>query len=112
MGTEALIAQGFPIHPVIHKGLQLSCFSLEPESSSHHRTARTMRMQAGNSMQTFAIAVQFLFMMLHVDVAAPDCTDYSTLTDYRLQITLIQIQESLSLSPFSLESSVLSSLES
>ena len=68
MGTEALIAQGFPIHPSIHAGLQLCCFGVPPLNPP--RRARVVRVQAGNSMHLFVISVQFLYLLAHAPVKA------------------------------------------
>lgn len=63
-GSEALLLQGFPVHPVLHKGLKLSSYHFPNPS----RSSRTMRTQAGNSMHVGAITVQILYVLLYAQV--------------------------------------------
>lgn len=68
-GTEALLAQAFPVHHGIHKGLHLCCFNVPAKSEdgpSFQRVSRVMRQQAGNSMNLFAMTVQYLYLLLYV----------------------------------------------
>lgn len=62
-GREALLAQAFPVHFVLHQG---ACSFNVPSSK---RWSRVMRQQAGNSMNLFALTVQYLYMMLYTKVS-------------------------------------------
>ena len=68
-GTEALLAQAFPVHHGIHKGFRLCCFNVPAKSEDgplFQRVSRVMRQQAGNSMNLFAMTVQYLYLLLYV----------------------------------------------
>lgn len=66
-GTEALVAQAFPVHHTLHKNFRVCPFNVAlPHDGC--RSSRVMRQQAGNSMNLFAITVQFLYLMLYVEV--------------------------------------------
>ena len=66
-GTEALVAQGFPVHPIIHKGLDLCGFNVLKLLDPFAFSTRSMRAQAGNSMHLRVIAVQFLHFLKNVE---------------------------------------------
>ena len=70
-GTEALVAQGFPVHPVIHEGAggKFCCFNVPVSEGEYKREARYLRQQAGNSMHLFVMTVQILFVLTHSKVA-------------------------------------------
>lgn len=62
-GTEAMVAQAFPLHHSLHQNIKVCSFHVPSETI---RVSRAMRQQAGNSMNLFAMTVQFLYLMLYV----------------------------------------------
>lgn len=66
-GTEALVAQAFPLHHSLHQNIKVCSFHVPSESL---RASRVMRQQAGNSMNIFAMTVQFLYLMLYVKASS------------------------------------------
>ena len=47
-GTECLLTQGFPVHPLLHKDYRISCFNFPRKPGD--RKPRAVCAQAGNSM--------------------------------------------------------------
>ena len=104
-GTEALVAQGFPVHPIMHpeetkekRGMNLCSFNWWRPG----RQARIMRKQAGNSMHLFAITVQFLYILMHVKVSLPDLSTKRMVFDTDTFDRVLWVLPFASFAPFSL----------
>ncbi|CAE7468613.1 unnamed protein product [Symbiodinium necroappetens] len=65
-GTEVLVTQAWPVHPILNAGMLVTPFHADVDSSG--RTSRGLRAQAGNSMNLFMLAVQLLHTLCHVQV--------------------------------------------
>ena len=100
-GTEALLAQSWPVHPIIHNAnLQCCCFRVKADTD---RSAKRMRVQAGNSMNLFVIQVQLLHMLLYGQVGILVGCPCMTLLNLLESKQVIQCQTSYKCSQFCLE---------
>ncbi|CAE7399305.1 unnamed protein product [Symbiodinium sp. CCMP2456] len=64
-GTEVLVTQAWPVHPIVNAGMKVTPFHVD---SPDPRMSRVLRAQAGNSMNLFMLTVQFLHTLCHVEV--------------------------------------------
>ena len=63
MPTEALVAQGFPVHPVIHMNQQLCSFAMVPPRP---RKPRLIFQQVGDAMHVHTVLVVLLHSYIAV----------------------------------------------
>ena len=59
------MTQAWPVHPIVNAGMNVTPFHV---ASSDPRTSRALRAQAGNSMNLFMLAVQFIHTLCHIQV--------------------------------------------